>query len=136
MAFRHPKFRRGVDDLDLDVGQRLPERPRGVGHHDVARVAVKRHDRDLARSRLHDLEVRTRHVRVGLGEQQCALRRQLRLKHAARLRDQPPTRVEAHMPPRLQHAHEASVTEQQRPLVILHNDFEHTEHSHDVHSKN
>ena len=64
---------RGLDALDIDTGQRLPEGARGVGGDEVPRLAVEGDDRHLRRAGLHDLEIALGDVGLDLGQKQRAL---------------------------------------------------------------
>lgn len=119
MALLDAQRRGGVDDLDIDRGQRLPEGARGVRQHQVTRLAVHGDDGDLGRPCLDDGEILLGEVRLGLGEQQRLLGRDLGAQDLHHLDGELAQGIELDEPARLEQAHEAAVAAQEGALVIL-----------------
>ncbi len=74
VALGNAQFGLGVDQLDVDAGQRLPVSARRVRRHEVLGLAVERDNGDLGRAGLHDLEILLGYRRVRPVQQQRALR--------------------------------------------------------------
>lgn len=111
-----------VDALDVDLRHALPERARLPRRHQMRRLPVERHDRDLARTRLHGHEVIGRDLRIRGGQRRIAIPREFPAHDLERLARKALQRIEQPMSPGLKHAHELPVARQKRALVVLHDD--------------
>jgi hypothetical protein len=120
---------RGVDTLDVDLGDRLPECARGVWQDQVLRLAVERDDGDLAGARLHDLEVFRGDVGVRLGEQQRLVRGDLRTGDLDHLRRQAATVVERDKAAWTEQTLESAIAHQKCTLIVLDDDLELEQHN-------
>ncbi len=113
------QLRGGVDRLDLDRRQRLPECARRVRQHEVLRLAVERDDGDLGRARLHDLEIALGEAGVDLLDQQRLLGGDLGALHAHHLGHQVAAGIERGEAARAEQTLETAVARQEGALVIL-----------------
>ena len=122
-------LRRGVDPLDIDLGDRLPERPRRVRQHEVLRLAVERDDGDLVGADLHDLEVLRGNGRVRLGKQQRLVGRDLRARDLDDLRRQAAAVVERDEAARAEQTLEPAIAHEECPLIVLDDNLELEQHN-------
>ena len=120
----------GIDALDVDLGQRLPEGARRVGQHQMLGLAVEGDDGNLGRAGLHDLEVLGGDCRVRLDKQQRLVGGDLGAHDLDDLRRQMPVGVERREAPRRQQPLETPVTGQKCPLVVLDDDLESQKSAH------
>ena len=116
---RDAQIARGLDALDIDAGQRLPEGARGIGADEMLRLAVEGDDRDLRRAGLHDLEIALGDVGLELGEKQRALGRKLGAHDLHDLGREPAEGIDLGEAARMKQALEAAVAHQEGALVVL-----------------
>ena len=119
---------RGVDALDVDLGDRLPERARRVRQHQVLRLAVERDDGDLVGAGLHDLEVLRGNRRVRLGEQQRLVGGDLGARDLDDLGRQAAAVVERNEAARAEQALEPAIAHEECTLVVLDDNLELEQH--------
>ncbi len=122
MALADTQIARGLDPLDLDARQRLPEGARGIRRHEMLRLAVEGDDRDLGRAGLDDLEVALGDVGLELGEKERALGRKLGAQDLHHLDREAAEGIDLGEAARMQQALEAAVAHQEGALVVLDDD--------------
>ena len=125
----HAHLRRGVDPLDIDLGDRLPERSRRVRQHEVFRLTVERDDGDLVRADLHDLEVLGGNGRVRIGKQQRLVGRDLGARNLDDLRRQAAAIVERNEAARAEQTLEPAIAHEECPLIVFDDNLEHEQHN-------
>jgi hypothetical protein len=129
VALGNAHLGRGVDALDVDLSDRLPECPRRVRQHQVLRLAIERDDGDLACARLHDLEVLRGDRRMRLSEQQRLVRGDLRTRNLDNLCRQAATVVERDEAARAEQTLEPAIAQQKCTLIVLDDDLELEQHN-------
>jgi hypothetical protein len=124
MRLGYAEIVRRLDQLHIDLGQRLPEGARRVRQDEMFRIAVERDDGDLGRPGLHDFEMLRRQRRLRVLHHQRTLGRDLGANDLEDLDRQRTLEIKGGIFTGAEQLHEPTVLGQKGAFVVLDDHFE------------